>query len=202
LKDNGTLIYELAKGSIDAYECIYNMHYTHVYSCVFKIIKDNNEAREITQDTFVSLWENRSKLKKNVPIKYLLFKMAHNDCLNRFKHQKVRERYLSEECYLLEASFYENFENTYDPDLLDQIKSAVEELPKKNQEVFKLRYYKSLNTKEVADKLTITPRTVETHISNALRILRDKFKHAQILMIFLFVFEITHHIILFYNQML
>jgi len=186
LRDEEQLKQDLAKDSAHAFEEIFRLYHSQICNYVYKLLHDSDDAREVAQQIFVNLWEKRSEAVNINSLRSYLFRTAHNTCLNKFKHDKVKDRFLSEEGYLLEKAFIDDFENTYDPEYFAQVKLAVEDLPKKNKEVFKLRYYKNLKTKEVAKELNITPRTVETHVSNALKILREKLQHLLVILILFF----------------
>lgn len=167
----------MAQGSAQAFDELFRMHHSALCGYAYKIVLDRDEAKEVAQQCFVALWERRAQAGEILSVKSFLFRSAHNMCLNRFKHQKIKERYASDEEYFLQSCYVSEFDNTYHEDLHHQIKTAVEDLPEKNREVFKLRYFRGFDTQEVSEELGISPRTVETHISTAFRFLRDRLRH-------------------------
>lgn len=168
---------KLAEGNTSAFEELFRMYHNELCHYILAILKDEDEAKEVAQQCFVNLWEKREDLPELKSIKSYLFRAAYNECINRFNHNKIKEKFASEESYYLESVFLADFENTFAPNLGQKIKTAVDTLPRKNKEVFELRYFRGFDTQEVSDQLGITPRTVETHISNAFKLLRDKLKH-------------------------
>lgn len=174
--------------STTAFEELFKLYHAQLCRYIFSVIQDVDESKEIAQNCFIQLWEKRESIETIKSLKLYLFRSAHNMCLNRFKHEKVKSRYITEERYYLQSILYSDFESTHNPELSNKISEAVEGLPKKNKEVFKLRYYKGLNTVEVSKELDITPRTVETHISKAFKILREELAGLMaIIVIFLIV---------------
>lgn len=179
---------QLQQGSSTAFEGLFRMYHKDLCNYVFSIIHDEDETKGIAQECFIKLWEKRDEINRIQSVKSYLFRSAYNTCLNKFKHQKVVEKHASEARSELQAIFQKDFENTYDEELAKRVMAAVEDLPTKNKEVFKLRYISGLNTAEVSEELGITPRTVETHVSNALKILRSKFSKYGHLVLFLIFF--------------
>ncbi|MBK8807097.1 MAG: RNA polymerase sigma-70 factor [Bacteroidales bacterium] len=168
---------QLQKHSPQAFEAVFRHFHKELCNYIYKMVIDADEAQEIAQQCFVKLWEKRAEATQIVSLRAYLYRSAYNAAINRFRHDKIKQRYESEAQYLLEATVYEDFENTYTEDLTDKLKHEVENLPEKNKEVFKLRFYEGLNTVQVGEHLGISPRTVETHVSNAYKILREKLGH-------------------------
>jgi len=196
LREEELIKEQLTKNSEHAFAEIFRMYHPCLCNYAFKILQDEDDAKEVAQQTLIALWEKRTDALEIKSLSSFLFRSAHNNCLNRFKHSKVKDKYLTEERYLFEGNFYESFENTYDPEHLKQIKDAIEELPAKNRDVFKMRYIDNLKTKDVAEKMNISSRTVETHVSNALKLLREKLKNLvslTVLLLFLSFFYVHSH---------
>lgn len=179
---------QLQNNSSKAFEVIFKRFHNELCNYIFKIVLDADDAQEIAQQCFVNLWEKRNEADSIVSIKAYLYRSAYNTAMNRFKHDKIKQRYESEEQYYLEATALADFDNTYDEKLTEKIKEEVENLPHKNKEVFKLRFFEGLNTQQVADKLEISPRTVETHVSNAYKILRENLSHLLLFVLFFHFF--------------
>jgi len=188
LEQEDNIKQQLEKNSTKAFEELFRLYHNDICNYVFSILLDRQDAEEVAQQTFVKLWEKRDEVSRILSLKSYLYRSAYNLCLNKFKHDKVRERYATEERYKLQEAFLSEFENTHDTEVMEAIKKAVEQLPTKNKEVFTLRYLRGFNTQEVSEELGITVRTVETHVSNALKILREKLKGIDLLTLLLIFF--------------
>jgi len=142
--------------------------------CVFAIgyVKDEEAAREIVQDTFVSLWEKRLTIDPSRPVKNYLSTTVRNKCLNYLRDHKKFSR------DLLEIENLSDEMTVYQPDTLvelelrERIDHAMDELPEKCREIFYLSRHQNMKYLEIADKLQISVKTVETQMSKALQHMR------------------------------
>lgn len=181
---------QLAAGSEAAYQQLFKTLFRDLCGYAYHIIPDIDSAKDIVQDVFVSLWVNRSEAEKIGALKAYLYRCVYHACIKKLEHQKVRQRYYSESEYQLKMIQFEDFESSYEESPLGDVYAAIEQLPEKNREVFKLRFIDGLNTKQVSEQLDITPRTVETHISKALKFLRENLSVSNFSLLF-FMFSST-----------
>ena len=137
------------------------------------------QAKDIVQDVFCKLWENRS-VQVNVSLNGLLFTMVRNQCLQHIEKLKVREHFRqSAQLRLQEAElafFADNPSNLIQKELQEQLEKAIEKLPEKCREVFELSRFQSKKNREIADELGVSLKTVEKHISRALSQIRIELK--------------------------
>lgn len=182
--NNQQITKQLSENSQAAFEQLFNEYYEELCHYALRFIHDNLDAEEVVQNSFVKLWDRRAKAGEIKSIKAYLYRTVHNACLNFIEHQKVKQQYVSETENSLRNIELQAFEETYNLDLGPEMTKAIESLPPKNQEVFKLRYFDGLRHKEIAQQLNISERTVETHIAKSMRILRDKLKYLLTIAIF------------------
>jgi len=138
---------------------------------VFKI-NDTAIAEDLLQDTFIRLWEKRETLEENLSIKSYLYTIASNLALNHIRHEKTVLRFkenLSREKSLSETPF----EKLTQRELEDCIQHALTQMSDKVRIVFLMCKVEGLAYKEVAERLTLSVATVESHMVKALRIIRE-----------------------------
>ena len=143
-------------------------------------VRDLATAEDITSDAIIYYWENRNRLPKdtNVPA-YILTTIKHK-CLNHLQHVRVSEQVsaeiLSNAQWELNTriSTLEALEPTelYTQEIYDMVNKGLLKLPEKTQIIFRMSRFDQLQNKEIAEKLDISVKTVEAHITNALKLLR------------------------------
>jgi len=169
------LFEKIKSGNINAFETLFHRYYS--YLCLFaaKIIRNPIAAEEIVQDFFVRLWEKREEISIDSSVKNYFFRSIKNTCLNFIQHNKIKARHA--EKILSEAENNISSEDVYiEFDLAEKIEESIQALPEKRREIFRLSREEGLKYREIAEKLNISIKTVETQISLAIKTLRDNLK--------------------------
>lgn len=175
-------IHKVKEGDYAAFKSFFECFYPKLMALACRFV-DEHAAKDLVQDVFVSYWEQK-KLIEADNIQSFLFKWVQNRCLNYLKHQMVVEEYEAR-IRIAEAriAFLNDRTDTndvlkqvVDHELRDLIEESVKKLPPKTAEAFRLCYFHDLSHKEIAKIMDISPRTVETHIRNAVLFLREDLK--------------------------
>jgi RNA polymerase sigma-70 factor (family 1) len=160
------------------FDAIFRTYYQQLFRYALKFVDSEDDAHNILQDIFTKVYEKKSYHKPAEVLKSYLFNTVRNSCLNHIKHEKVVNRHRSEATYLLketEIHFYESSEKSLiEKETFRKIHTAINELPEAQREVILLSRFDGLKNKEIAEKLQIPIRTVETRIFRALAALREK----------------------------
>ncbi len=152
-----------------AFRMLFNRYWEELYVFSCSIIEDKVIAKDLTQEVWISFWERRKKIE-NDNIKAYLYKAI------RFRvYKELRDnRKLNSQVELIDNIISST--NTDDiinlADTNNTVQESINQLPPRSKEVFELSRYKGLSNQEISDKLGISKRTVETHISNSLKHLR------------------------------
>lgn len=156
--------------SESAFREVYAIFWKRLYAVAFSRLKDRQEAEDVVHDVFVSLWTNRNKVKIRL-IENYLFVAVKNRVLTQ-----IRKR-ISERAYLqsvtgelsvnpqLEASLQGKW-------ILEKLQNEMELLPDKCKQIFKYSRNDGLQVKQIAERLEISPKTVENQLNKALKRLR------------------------------
>jgi RNA polymerase sigma-70 factor (ECF subfamily) len=135
-------------------------------------------------ETFIKLWETKSDLRSDTNLEAYLITIARNKSFNFLKHKKIILQYQevktanSAELNLLEQIFTDNIYSGLDYELLkNKINTAINNLPEQCRKVFQLSRFRKKKYSEIAAILNISPKTVEAHISLALRKLKEELQN-------------------------
>ncbi|NQU51094.1 MAG: RNA polymerase sigma-70 factor [Bacteroidetes bacterium] len=159
-----------------AFEELFHNYYGHLCLFASRILHDDISAEEIVQDFFVKLWEKRHQLSIETSVKNYLFRSIKNHCLNLIQHNKTKLRHA--QSILSDAKNNQPKEDGFiEIDLAEKIETSIQSLPEKRREIFRLSREEGLKYREIAKKLNISIKTVETQMSLAIRTLREKLKN-------------------------
>lgn len=161
---------ELKNGSQVALKILFDTYYKELTRYGIKIIGNSEAAEEIVQDIFVSVWKNREKSKIEVVRSYLS-RAVKNRCINYInKNHPMHENIESSMHVSSNDSPLEGMESS---DLQKALVEAEKRLPKKTALIFALSRHTELTYPQISAELSISVKTVEYHMSKALKSMRD-----------------------------
>lgn len=182
----------IREGNLSAFKRLFNAYYPRLLNYASHFLADRDEAEDVVQGCFVRLWEGRASLT-DVSLQSMLFTMTRNASLNVLKHQAVRGRFeaayakgLEESERLYNYDFYNDAEHSLLMDELRRESAAVmASLSERTQEIFRMSREEGLKNREIAERLGISVKVVERHISRALAAYREAFGAKTYLVLFL-----------------
>ena len=174
------------------YKALFRRYYPSLIFYATRLVGEE-EAEDVVQDVFVELWKRKDSIEIGEQIQAFLYRAVYTRALNVLKHRNVEDGYCAamEEINRRRAEFYQPDNNEVirkieDRELRKETHDAINELPDKCKEVFKLSYLHDMKNKEIADVLGVSLRTVEAHMYKALKFLRNRLGHLWfILLLFL-----------------
>jgi RNA polymerase sigma-70 factor (family 1) len=166
----------LKEGKQTALEMIFKTHYQPLCKYAYSFLNDKDEAEEVVQSSFISLWEKRDAIAIQSSFKSYLYRMVRNACLNAIKHQRVKKSYADQEKIDGEPVHNSVSEAVLSTELEAKILKAIQALPEQCRLVFQLSRFEELKYQEIADQLSISVKTVENHMGKALKIMREELK--------------------------
>lgn len=156
------------------FEMLYKSHFKGLFFFAMKYVKNEEAAREIVQETFAGLWEKRGQIDMDRSVKSYLATVIHNKCTNYLRDNRKFDRNILDIEGLLDVPNDEHTDVLMQSELSARIDEAINELPEKCREIFLLSRYENLRYQEIADKLQISVKTVETQVSKALQHMRSR----------------------------
>jgi RNA polymerase sigma-70 factor, ECF subfamily len=170
-------------GNEIAFEYFFNKYYNGVLGFSMEFVSDIEDAKGITQESFINLWVNREQIETTNGIKSFLYTYAKSKSLNHIRHNSVKEKYknkkLNEQEKLLNIEVLNalDFDTLSISELETLILNSIEGLPDKTKEIFVKKRFHNKKNKEIAEELNLTVKTVEAHITKALKILKTKLSN-------------------------
>jgi RNA polymerase sigma-70 factor (ECF subfamily) len=157
------------------YKALFDIHYQPLCNFAKKYVTDMDKAEDIVQDVFVKLWNTRDTIDDAKSIKSLIFTMVKNRCLEVIRRENINKKAITHLTIVTDDSDYIiDDEEANKWLLIDQIYVSMRHLPPKCEEVFRMAKINGLSYTQIADELNISIKTVEGHMSKALKILREK----------------------------
>ena len=163
-------------GDEQVFELFFRNYYERLCNYANTILNDMDEAEEMVQNAFLTIWERRESFEVHTSLKSYLYRAVYNSSLNSLKHKKVQQKH--EQYYKQNtAPDYESATSELMENELQQLaQKAIEQLPPQCKMVFTLSRVEQLTYAEIAEQMNISAKTVENHMVRALRFLREKLK--------------------------
>jgi len=169
--------------SKDQFEALYKTYYPKLAAYAALFLK-NNDAHDIVQEVFIDLLENPRTIRLQTLNAYL-YKAVHHKCIDYIRHQYIEQQYASElgqELLQKESEYFSSnlseIESAFfSKELQEKIDEVIESLPPRKREVFRLNFIHQKPAKEIATILNLSVSTVENHIYEAMKILREAVAH-------------------------
>jgi RNA polymerase sigma-70 factor (ECF subfamily) len=157
------------------YEKLFKECYVPVLRYCCTMVLDADDAEDIVQQVFVSLWQ---KIKNNdiirISARAYLYKAVYNASLDFLKHKKVRKKYEDES--LINDNGLANANDITDSELQKKIQDSIAQLPDQCRRIFKMNRFENLKYREIAAELNIAEKTVENQMGKALKMLKRSLK--------------------------
>lgn len=155
-----------------AFEEIYTRYWSKLYVHLLRRVDDEEAAREIIQDVFVELWVCRHSRKIHTSLNGYLYKAIQYRALNHMKKQWVIERHSATVRTGADEGRNTTEETFQFEELYHRVNELCAELPPQCRRVFELSRKDYKTNREIAAELNISEKTVEFHLTKALRYLR------------------------------
>ena len=171
------LLEQLKAGSEVAFTRIYQQYWQRVYAVAYYFSRQKEAAEEVVQQVFLSLWERRDSLQISHSLEgYLATAAKYNVLDARIREQ--RRRALLEKAPL-PADPATSEQELQARILADYLHDSIAKLPEKTRVIFQYRRHEDLSITEIAQRLDISPKTVESHITKAIKALQLSLRHLQ-----------------------
>lgn len=162
-------------------EQLYKRYYPRL-TAYASLFTESDEAHDVVQEVFLDLLERKNKKYEESTLNAYLYKAVQNKCIDFIRHKTIKDRYATaagKKLLQMETDYFYISRNEIEESLLsqelqEQIDSAIETLPPKGKEVFKLYFKHRKTAKEIASIMNLSRSTIENHIYVCIKSLRKK----------------------------
>lgn len=182
---DSALIRGIRNGSIKAFEQMFLRFYPRFYGFALGLVKDEWVAEDVVQNVMMKVWLRRATLKEDESLYVYIYVLVKYEVLNYFRSKRTS---------MIERLCDHNVRDVADADIEElyrhaelrkALDEAVEMLPPRRREIFRMSRFEYMTAKEIAGRTGLSVRTVEKHLELALRDLRSRLSP---LLFFLTVF--------------
>ena len=163
------IIRRIRQGDVGQFESLFRSSYVSLVRYAKTLVRDYDTAEEIVQDLFFRLWKDREKLQIESSLNGYLYRAVHNRCLHHFDHLKVVGKYMHEAAAASEVSPESPADALNYRELQARIAGILERLPEKCGKIFCMSRFEGLKYTEIAERLSISVKTVEANMGRALK---------------------------------
>ena len=171
------LLTRLRHGDESAFSCIYNLHWKKCFVMAAHRLQNLAEAEEVVQDIFLDLWKRREHLQVSNSLASYLFAGVKYKVINIFAKRHLQIQYREHASVAQPVTDQSTEQNLHAHELRQQLQQETAKLPEKCRMVFLLSREQGYSQKQIAQELNISEKTVEAHLSKALRNLRTGLSH-------------------------
>jgi RNA polymerase sigma-70 factor (ECF subfamily) len=173
LHDETELLGRIARGDQRAFSTIYHLYYDKIYKFSFRLLLSEELSEEIVQETMLLIWQGGDKLKEIRNLDAYLKTVAKRKVIALYRRKAIEDRAVKE----LKAAYSDAHNETEEGILHRESRKILDEgimlLPSQQRLVYQLCYQDGLKYEEAAEKLHISRGTVQSHMKQALKFLRN-----------------------------
>lgn len=178
--NDNKLLKKFKKGDHESFEKIFNLYSKSLFRFSLSYLGSKEAAEDVVQEVFLKIWNNRKEIKLGTSFKSYLFTITLNSIRKHFNK-------LSRSNELKHDILYDFSENKpgFDghpgyQELLDKLDDLIKQMPEKRKEAFVKKKIEGKSLKEISEELGVSTKTVEYHITEAMKFLKTEFDKLRI----------------------
>ncbi len=165
----GEIIRRIRQGDKQEFGRLFRSSYAALVRYATTLTGDHDLSEEIVQELFYRLWLGREKLDIDSSLNGYLYRSVHNRALHHLEHQKVAMRYAGEVIAGAEEVADPVTDTIYYNELREKVEKVLERLPLRCSMIFRMSRYEGLRYNEIAERLSVSLKTVEADMGKALK---------------------------------
>jgi RNA polymerase sigma-70 factor (ECF subfamily) len=185
-ENDSWLLEKIKQGDGAAFRRLFDKYWQDLFRLACKRLPSREDAADIVQEVFLSLWNNHGKLNAGNDLAAYLFVSLRNRIFNYYEKQAVRFKYLLNQSFNPVQSEDAIVGSIQQKELQQIIAAEIEKMPDKMREIYQLSREQQLSISEIATLLMISPQTVKNQLHRALDRLRQSLRDQTGLLILFF----------------
>lgn len=173
------------EGNQHAFRRIFNAYYRPIYTYTYNFTKKHEDAEELVQEAFVSLFLHRAKIENLVGLYPYLFVITKRHTISFFRKKVVEAKFETHLKYTWKEDCEVTGQQTDTDELYRIWTAAIETLPHRQQEVYKLNKLEGLSYQEIANKMGVSPNTIKNQLISASKTIKLIVKNLYPLLFFI-----------------
>lgn len=163
----------IRSGDVEAFEVIFQRLAPGLRAFVLRHVDSEEQAEDVVQDLFLTLWRRRERLDLRVSLVTYLYTAARNRALTHLRHQQVVQRWERTRTRLAATMSSPPEEAVLEAELARGVEEAITRLPDRTRLVFTMSRQQQMTYSQIAEALGVSVKTVETQMGRALRLMRN-----------------------------
>jgi len=173
-KTDKELIVLLKDNNHNAFKEIYNRYNGLLFAYAYKRLQVEEEAKDVIQEVFIGLWENRGNFILKTYLSGFLYKSVLNKILNIWKHKRVIRHHVLSLSLEVDVDSEETDFLIREKDIAALVEKEIAAMPPRMREIYELKYRQYMSVKQIANDLNISENTVATQLQRASAHLKNK----------------------------
>ena len=166
-------------GDLDAFEALYRAYWQPLYAFAFRYVRSKHDAEDVAQEVFFRIWRGRSEWLPAGAVRNYLFLAVRNAARDRLERAAVARRWSGRVASLAVATTSQVQSDLEAAELAATVDRALADLPPKRSAVCRLRLIEGLTYAQIAGRLGISVKTVETQLARGLKVLRERIREVR-----------------------
>lgn len=168
------LVSLLESGNQAAFKEIYDRYNGLLFAYAYKRLQVEDEAKDVIQEVFIGLWENRERFILKTYLSGFLYKSVLNKILNIWKHKRVIRHHVLSQSLEVDVDSKETDFLIREKDIIALVEKEIAAMPPRMREIYELKYRQYRSVKQIASDLNISENTVATQLQRAAAHLKGK----------------------------
>lgn len=172
--NDSELIDLIRKNDERSFAEIYQRYWTIMYMHALKMLKNEDDARDVIQELFTTLWTKSNTMTSNTNLSGYLYVTTRNKVLDLIEQKRVRSSHLDGLSLYIEAYGNKTEDDISEREMMQALDQEIQQLPAKMKVIFEMRIKQHKTYKEIAEALEISDKTVKKQVSNAIKIIKPR----------------------------